>query len=149
MAHVLVRDFTITKSTIQPKCMFFGIGLKRKNLLLNYVDEKNMFLQKSERPWRGPYKKSLRFIQDIIELFTPTNGRVVDLTCSIGGSIMATCACGRHLFTFKSDSDMFEHILKPFLEKIPKEGLSKENIQDLTREDDDLSDVEILEFDCE
>jgi hypothetical protein len=44
---------------------------------------------------------------------------------------------------------MFEHIWKPLLEKILKEGSSKENVQDLTREDDDLSDEEMLEFDCE
>jgi hypothetical protein len=44
---------------------------------------------------------------------------------------------------------MFEHILKPLLEKVLKEGSSKENIQDLTKEDDDLSDEEMLEFECE
>ena len=149
MAHVLVRDFTTTKSTRQPKSMFFGTGLKNKNLLFNFVDEKNIFLQKSGKPWRGPYKKSPRFFQDLIELFTPTNGRVVDLTCSTGASILATRACGRHLLAFEGDSDIFEHILKPLLEKVPKEWSSKENIQDLTREDDDLSDEEMLEFECE
>ena len=44
---------------------------------------------------------------------------------------------------------MFEHILKPLLKKDLKEGSSKENIQDLTSEDDDLSDEEMLEFECE
>ena len=59
-----------------------------------------------------------RFLQDLIELFTPSNGHVVDLTCFIGASIMATCACGRHLLAFEGDNDMFEHILKPLLEKV-------------------------------
>ena len=79
-------------------------------------------------------------------MFTPTNERVVDLTCSTRASILATHAYGRHLFAFEVDNDMFEHILKPLLEKVPKEGSSKENIQDFTREDDDLSDEEMLEF---
>jgi hypothetical protein len=35
------------------------------------------------------------------------------------------------------------------LEKVLKEGSSKENVQDLTRGDDDLSDEEMLEFECE
>jgi hypothetical protein len=30
-----------------------------------------------------------------------------------------------------------------------KKGSSKENIQDLTKEDDDLSDEEMFEFECE
>ena len=59
---------------------------------------------------------------------------------------MATRACGIHLFAFEGENDMFEHILKPFLENYLKEGSSKENIQDLTREDDDLSDEDMLEF---
>jgi hypothetical protein len=113
------------------------------------VDERNMFLHKSGKLWRGPYKKSSRFLQNLIELFTPSNGRIVDLTCSIGAFIMATCACGRHLLAFEGDNDMFEHILKSLLEKVLKEGSSKENVQDLTREDDDLSDEEMLEFECE
>jgi hypothetical protein len=71
------------------------------------------------------------------------------LTCSTGASILATRACGRHLLAFEGDNDMFEHILKPFLEKVLKEGSSKENIQDLTKEDDDLSDEEMLKFKCE
>jgi len=149
MAHVLVRNFTTTKSTRQPNSTFFGTGLKSKNLLFNFVDEKNMLLQKLGRPWRGPYKKSRRFFQDLIELFTPSNGRVVDLTCSTGASILATRACDRHLLAFEGDNDMFEHILKPLLENVLKEGSSKENIQDLTKEDDDLSDEEMLEFECE
>jgi hypothetical protein len=44
---------------------------------------------------------------------------------------------------------MFKHILKPLLEKILKEGSSKENIQDLTRKGDDLSDEDMLELECE
>ena len=68
------------------------------------------------------HKKLLRFFQDIIELFTPTNGRVVDLTCSTGSSIMARIACGKHLLPFEGDNDMFEHILKPLLGKDLKEG---------------------------
>jgi hypothetical protein len=44
---------------------------------------------------------------------------------------------------------MFEHTLKPLLEKVLKEGSSKENIQGLTKEDDDLSDKEMLKFECE
>ena len=44
---------------------------------------------------------------------------------------------------------MFEHILKPLLEKDLKEGSSKQNIQDHTREDGDLSDEKMLEFECE
>jgi hypothetical protein len=63
-----------------------------------------------------------------MELFTPPNGRVVDLTCSIGTSILATRVCGRHPLAFEGDNDMFEHILKPLSEKILKEGSSKENI---------------------
>ena len=102
--------------------------------------EKTCFFKKSGRPWRGPYQKSPWFFQDLIELFTQTNGRVVDLTYSIGSSIMATRECGRHLLAFEGDNDMFEHILKPLLEKDFKEGSSKENIQDLAREDDDRSD---------
>jgi hypothetical protein len=39
--------------------------------------------------------------------------------------------------------------VKPLLENVLKEGSSKENVQDLTREDDDLSDEEMLEFECE
>jgi hypothetical protein len=113
------------------------------------VDEKNMLLQTSEKPWRGPYQKSPRFLQDLIELFTPSNGRVIDLTCSTRASIMTTRVCGRHLLAFEGDNDMFEHILKPLLEKVLKEGSSKENVQDITREDDDLSDEEMLEFECE
>jgi hypothetical protein len=57
--------------------------------------------------------------------------------------------CGRHLLAFEGENDMFKHILKPLLEKILKEGSSKENIQDLTRKCDDLSDEEMLEFECE
>ena len=76
-----------------------------------------MFLQKSGRPWRGPYQKSPRFFQNLIELFTPTNERTVDLTCSTRASILVTHACGRHLLAFKGDNDIFEHILKPLLEK--------------------------------
>jgi hypothetical protein len=106
-------------------------------------------VRKSGKPWRGLYKKLPRFFQDLIELVTTSNGRVVDLTCSTIASIMATRACGRHLLAFEGDNDMFKQILKPFLEKILKEGSSKENIQDLTRKSDDLSDVEILEFECE
>jgi hypothetical protein len=44
---------------------------------------------------------------------------------------------------------MFKHILKPLLKNILKERSSKEKIQDLTTEDDDLSDEEMLEFECE
>ena len=44
---------------------------------------------------------------------------------------------------------MFEHILKSLLENALKEGSFKENIQDLTREDDELSDEEMFEFECE
>jgi hypothetical protein len=117
MAHILVRGFTTTKSTRQPKSTFFGTGLKSKNLLFNFVDERNMLLHKSGKPWRGPYKKSLHFLQDLIELLTPSNGRVVDLTCSTVASIMATHACGRHLMAFEGDNDMFEHILKPLLKR--------------------------------
>jgi hypothetical protein len=62
---------------------------------------------------------------------------------------LATRTCGRHLLAFEGDNDMFEHILKPLLEKVLKEGSSKENIQDLTQEDDNLSDEEMLEFECE
>jgi hypothetical protein len=116
MTHVLVRDFTTTKSTRQPKSTFFGIGLKNKNLLFNFVDKKNMLLQKSGKPWRGPYQKLPRFLQDLIELFTTSNGRVVDLTCSTRASILETSACDRHLLAFEGDNDMFEHILKPLLE---------------------------------
>ena len=145
MAHVLVRDFTTTKSTRQPKSTFFFTGLKNKNLLFNFVDKKNMLLQKSGRPWRGPYKKLPRFFQNLIELFTPSNGRVIDLTCSTEASILATRTCGRHIFAFEGDNDMFEHTLEIVL----KEGSSRENIQDLTKEDDDLSDEDMLEFECE
>ena len=97
----------------------------------------------------GAHKNSSRFFQDLIELLTPTNERVVDLTCSTGSSIITTRPCGRYLLAFEGDNDMFEHILKPLLEKDLKEGSSKENIQDFTREDDDLSDEEMLEFECE
>ena len=62
---------------------------------------------------------------------------------------MATRACVRHLLAFEGDSDMFEHILKSLLERLPKERSSKENIQDLTGEDNDLSDEGMLEFDYE
>ena len=108
-----------------------------------------MSVQKSGRPWRGPHQKSPRFFQDLIELFPPTNGRIVDLTCSIEVSIMATCACGIHLFAFEGDSDMFEHILKSFLKNVSKGGSFKENIQHLTGEDGDLLDDKMLEFDYE
>ena len=97
----------------------------------------------------GAHKKSPSFFQDLVELFTPTNGRVVDLTCSTGSYIMATRACGRHLFAFEGDNDMFEHILKLLLENDLIEGSCKENIQNLTKEDDDLSDEEMLECECE
>ena len=90
-----------------------------------------------------------QFFQKLIELFTPTNGRVVDLACSTGISILTTRACRIHFLTYEGDNDMFEHILKPLLEKIPKEGLSMENIQDNTGENDDLSDEEMLQFECE
>jgi hypothetical protein len=70
-----------------------------------------MLIQKSERPWRGTYEKSPHFFQDLIELFTPRKGRVVDLTCSTGSSILATRACGRNLLAFEGNNDMFEHIL--------------------------------------
>jgi DNA modification methylase len=93
------------------------------------LNEKNIFLQKSGRPWRwGHIKICCVFFQNLIELFTPTNGRVVDLTCSSGASILATCACGRHLLEFEGNNDMFEHILKPLMEKVSKEWSSKENI---------------------
>ena len=108
-----------------------------------------MFSQKSGRPWRDHIKNRLVFFQDLIELFTPTNGRIVDLICSTGASMLAIRACGRHLLAFEGDNDMFEHILKPHFEKVPKKGSIKENIQALTGEDDDLSDEEMLEFDCE
>ena len=39
--------------------------------------------------------------------------------------------------------------MKPLLENDLKKGSSKENIQDLAREDDDLSDEDMLEFECE
>ena len=52
-------------------------------------------------------------------------------------------------FAFEGDNDMFEHILKPLLENDLKKGSCKENIEDLTREDNDLSDEEMLEFECE
>ena len=82
----------------------------------------------------------LRFFQDLIELVTPSNGRVVDLTSSTRASIMATRACGRHVLEFEGDNDIF----KSLLEKILKEGSSKENIQNLTRKCEDLSDGEML-----
>ena len=63
-----------------------------------------------------------RFFQDLIELVTPSNGRVVDLTCFTIASIMATRACGRRFLAFEGDNDMCKHILKPLLEKILKEG---------------------------
>jgi hypothetical protein len=97
----------------------------------------------------GAISKIAAFLQDLIELLTPSNGRVVDLTCSTVASIMATRACGRHLLAFEGDNDMFEHILKPLLKKVLKEGSYKDNVKNLTREDDDLSDEEILEFECE
>jgi hypothetical protein len=97
MAHVLVRDFTTTKSTRQPKSVFFGTGLEEKKPVFNFVDERSMFYQKSGKPWRGAYKKLPRFFQDLIGLVTTSNGRVVDLTCSTIVSIMATRTCGRHL----------------------------------------------------
>jgi hypothetical protein len=115
MAHDLVKDFTITKSTRQPKSTFFGTGLKSKNM---FVDENNMLLHKSGKPWRGQYKKLSSFLQDLIEFFTPSNGCIVDLKYSIGASIMATRACGRHLLAFEGNNDMFEHILKPLLENV-------------------------------
>ena len=127
IAHVLVRDFTTTKFTRQPKSMFFDIGLKSKNLLFNFVDEKNIFLQKLGRPWREPYKKLPCFFQYLIELFTPTDEHIVDLTCFTGASIIVTRACGRHLLAFEGDNDVFEYILKPLLTKVPKEGSFKEN----------------------
>jgi hypothetical protein len=108
-----------------------------------------MLYYKSGKPWRGPYKKLPLIFQDLIELVTTSNGLVVDLTCSTIASIMATCACGRHILAFEGDNDMVKHILKPLLEKILKEESSKENIQDLTRKGDDLSDKEMLEFECE
>ena len=43
------------------------------------------------------HQKPPRFFQDLIELFTATNGRVVDLTCSTGSPIMATRACDKIL----------------------------------------------------
>ena len=89
------------------------------------------------------------FFQDLIELFTPSNRRVVDLTCSTRASILTTRACGRHLLAFEGDINMFEHILKPLLDKVLKERSSKENIQDPPRECDDLSNGEMLEFKCE
>ena len=82
-------------------------------------------------------------------MFTPTNRRVVDWTYSTGSSILATRTCGIHLVAFEGDNNMFEHILKPLLKKDLKERSSKENIQILTREDDDLSDDEMLEFEFE
>jgi hypothetical protein len=97
----------------------------------------------------GAISKIAALFEDLIELFTPSNGCVGDLTYFTGASILATRACGKHLLTFEGDNDMFEHILKPLLEKVLKEGSSKENIQDLTKEDDDLSDEEMLEFECE
>jgi hypothetical protein len=143
MAHVLVRDFTTTKSTRQPKSIFFGTCFS-----ILWMKE-TCFFKNRENLGGGPYQKSPRFLQDLIELFTPSNGRVVDLTCSTGASIMAIHACGRHLLAFEGDNDMFEHILKPLLENVLKEGSSKENVQDFTREDDNLSDEEMLEFECE
>ena len=41
------------------------------------------------------------------------------------------------------------HILKSLLEKVPKVGPSKENIQDFTKKDDDLLDEGMVDFDCE
>ena len=57
----LGKGFYHHKFTRQPKFMFFGTGLKRKNLLFNFVDEKIMFHQKSGRSWKGPHKKSSCF----------------------------------------------------------------------------------------
>ena len=75
--------------------------IKKQNLLFNFVNEKNMLLHKSERPWKGIYKKLPHFFQDLIKLFIiPTNGRIVDLTCSTRSSIMTTRTCGRHLLAF-------------------------------------------------
>ena len=39
--------------------------------------------------------------------------------------------------------------MKPLLKNDLKNGSSKENIQDLAKEDDDLSDEDMLEFECE
>jgi hypothetical protein len=59
MAHVLVRDFTTTKSTRQPKSTFFGTGLKSKNLLFNFVNEKTCFFINREN-LRGGHIKNRR-----------------------------------------------------------------------------------------
>ena len=39
--------------------------------------------------------------------------------------------------------------MRPLLENDLKGGSSKDNIQDLAREDDDLSVEDMLEFECE
>ena len=62
---------------------------------------------------------------------------------------MTTHAYDKQLLAFEGDNDMFEHILKPLLKNDLKEGLSKENIQYLIGEDDDLSNEEMLEFKSE
>ena len=69
-----------------------------------------------KKKYVGHIKNPCVFIQYLIELFTPTNRRVVDLTCFIGVSIVATRACEQHLLAFEGDSDILEHVLKPLLE---------------------------------
>jgi hypothetical protein len=62
---------------------------------------------------------------------------------------MATRTCGKHLLAFERDSDTLEHILKSLLENVTEERSSKENVQGLIREEDNLSDEEMLEFEYE
>lgn len=50
---------------------------------------------------------------------------------------MATRACGRHLFAFNGDSDIFLAHVEIILKWVPKDELFKKNIQDLI--EDDLS----------
>ena len=95
---------------------------------------------------RGAHQNSMYVFQDHIELFTPTNGCVVDLTCFTGSSIMATRACDRqHLRVKMTCLSIYWTTFGKSFER----GSSKENIQDLTKKDDDLSDENMLEFECE
>jgi hypothetical protein len=61
----LGKGFYYQKIHQTTKLHFFGTALKSKNLLFNFVDEKNMLLHKSETPWRGPYQNRRIFINTI------------------------------------------------------------------------------------
>ena len=79
-----------------------------------------------------------------VAALAPSRPGVSPLGAVVFPPFLGVCTVTSHLTSVRSS----QHILKSLSEKDLKEGSYEENIQDLAREDDDLSDEEMLEFKC-